>query len=601
MLMDKQQKKQSLIKIYFRFLRKTAKACPVYFCFTSLAAILLGIFLALNTVALDGIFQAVAVYIKGDMAFAGVLKELLFLLLCILANPVLNGIYSVASSDFEQKAAGIFKKEFHQKCAKIDPVEFDKTEFLDDVEKAEKGILNSIRFVNRGMIAVVIYLPYFIIIGSFLYRLKPILLAVLFIIFLPTLLSQLLKGRLFTGFEDQAAPLRREYSYYETCITDRIYFKETRQLGGFSFFKNLYMETLGLLNREIYLARKKAVIMALLLKSITLAGYLLILGLLAAYVIDGSITVGSFGAVLASLDLFIEMMKELICYVIGRMMENTGTVCNLVNFLDYEEREGTDNPLHRTEGHENAPQILLENVSFTYPERDQAAVRQVSFRIESGETVAVVGENGAGKSSLLRLLTGIYRPNLGTITLGGLDTKCTAPQKLYQNSSGVFQKFQRYKITAAENISISDTSCMEEGRAARAALSADLQLEGKSFPDGPKTMLSREFDGVDLSGGEWQRIAIARGFYKEHSLIFLDEPTAAIDPLEETKLYHKFREMAEGKTAVIVTHRMGAAKIADRIIVMEEGTVVQMGTHEELMQKDGKYKTMYLAQGQWYD
>ncbi len=122
----------------------------------------------------------------------------------------------------------------------------------------------------------------------------------------------------------------------------------------------------------------------------------------------------------------------------------------------------------------------------------------------------------------------------------------------------------------------------------------------RNFPDGLETMLSREFDGIDLSGGQWQRVAIARGLYRVHNLIVLDEPTAAIDPLEETRVYRQFSEISRGKTAIIVTHRLGSTRIADRIIVMADGRIDDIGTHEQLMQKGGVYAGMYNAQAQWY-
>jgi len=226
------------------------------------------------------------------------------------------------------------------------------------------------------------------------------------------------------------------------------------------------------------------------------------------------------------------------------------------------------------------------------------------LQVKAGETIAIVGENGAGKTTLVKLMTGIYLPAEGDVKIGGIDTSKISPQFLYSGISGVFQKYQRYKITLEENITISSMEYKENEKLKvdleRAISKSDLIIDEEKFPKGYETMLSREFDGVDLSGGQWQRIAIARGFYRGHNMIVLDEPTAAIDPVEETKIYRKFAEMSKGKTSIIVTHRLGSAKIANRIIVMDNGKISEIGTHEELMEKKGKYAQMYEAQSKWY-
>jgi ATP-binding cassette subfamily B protein len=164
----------------------------------------------------------------------------------------------------------------------------------------------------------------------------------------------------------------------------------------------------------------------------------------------------------------------------------------------------------------------------------------------------------------------------------------------------VFQKFQKYKMTLDDNVKISQ---IKKGKPIDDnALETGIDINNADiYPNGIDTMLSREFDGVDLSGGQWQRVALARGFYRDHKLIVLDEPTAAIDPLEETKIYKQFMDIAKDKTAVIITHRMGSAKLADRIVVMDNGRIDDIGTHEELMRRGGLYYEMFTAQSVWYD
>ena len=199
----------------------------------------------------------------------------------------------------------------------------------------------------------------------------------------------------------------------------------------------------------------------------------------------------------------------------------------------------------------------------------------------------------------MRLITGIYQPTGGSVTIDGIPAKDVKPSSLYGLMSGVFQKYQ---MTLRENVMISNRDTeREDGTLLETLRKADVDIESRSYPDGLETMLSREFDGVDLSGGQWQRVSIARGINRDSKVIVLDEPTAAIDPIEETKIYKKFKEISDERTTVLVTHRLGSARIADRIVVMENGRVAEIGTHDELMNKQGTYYVLFMSQAQWYE
>jgi ATP-binding cassette subfamily B protein len=284
-------------------------------------------------------------------------------------------------------------------------------------------------------------------------------------------------------------------------------------------------------------------------------------------------------------------MQEIITVHMGSMNRDMGKVANFVRILDLPELTGRHGAADFTKG------IIAENISFTYPGRDEAAVRNASLTISSGEIIAIVGENGAGKSTLVRLLTGLYRPSEGKVAIGGLDTAATAPAPLFRGASGVFQKYQRYKMTLAENVCISDIGLgQNEAQMDHALREADALFD---LPH--DTMLSPEFDGIDLSGGQWQRLAIARGLYRASNFIVLDEPTSSIDPIEEARIYAQFQKLAIGKCAVVVTHRLGSARLANRIIVMDAGRIVDTGVHEELISRPGKYADMWAAQAKWYE
>lgn len=188
------------------------------------------------------------------------------------------------------------------------------------------------------------------------------------------------------------------------------------------------------------------------------------------------------------------------------------------------------------------------------------------------------------------------------MTIDGVPTSDIRTTGLFGLMSGVFQKFQKYQMTLRENVMISSLSEERNDDSLLEILKkADVDIDSQSYPEGLDTMLSREFEGVDLSGGQWQRVSIARGINRDSKIIVLDEPTAAIDPIEETKIYKKFKEISDERTTILVTHRLGSARIANRIVVMENGHVAEIGTHDELISKKGTYFDLFMSQAQWYE
>ncbi|WP_346885799.1 ABC transporter ATP-binding protein [Clostridium sp. UBA4395] len=575
--------------------RKVIGACPMYFLFICIIDLLLGLTLALNTLALDNFFSLVGQYVAGKTVLSGVLSSLILLILCILANPVLNGLSTVFCLDYERKVIGKLEKMFNDKCAMQQTASFEETSFLDDINKAQKGVKNSVSLITGIVDATLIYIPYFLIIGVYLYSLKPNLIIIIFLFSIPIMFSQMFKSKLYARLEDKAAPLRRECDHYGECIIGKEKFKETRLLGAYNFFIKRYKNRLQTLNNVTMKTQVKSIRIELLFKIPVLLGHVITLLLLVRYLLDGSISVGNFGAILASTGMIMNMLEQMICYIIGNSMKQIGTVDNYLKFMNIKESVG------KQINYEKAPAIELKDVSFSYPGSKKDVISKVSIKFHSEEVIAIVGENGAGKSTLVKLISGIYLPNKGSVYFNGEDTRGLDPKTLMSNISSVFQDYQRYKMTLQDNIIISDTSATLINQCAQNSLKeADLNVNSKVFPQGMNTMLSRDFDGVDLSGGLWQRVAIARGFYKKHNMILLDEPTAAIDPVEESKLYMKFIELSKGKTSFIVTHRLSLTKMADRVVVMDQGKVVQIGTHKELISVKGKYQELYSSQSKWY-
>lgn len=516
------------------------------------------------------------------------------LCLFLIVQLGMNAVNAVMENSFSLKLEQAAGDTMNQKAAKIAPLAYEDNRFLDHIEKAGRGTEAAVEVFLLSLSLVLTMVSYFGFTGGYLYTIQPMLLGMLLLSFVPYLFGAVVRYQVHKTMENRAAPFRRRGDYYGSCLTDREYAKETRMLGGYGYFYRKMKENLSLVRKLDWRTTRKSELVDILLRFLSMAGYVGTIVLLFYYLMTGRVGIGVFAAVASSLDGMSDTLERMFNFKVGDITRRLGLAENYLAFLNLPEWEG-DKPF--PEGRT----VEFRNVSFAYPNAAKNAVSELNLTIREGETVAVVGSNGAGKSTFTRLLLGIYRPVEGAVLLDGIDTREFLTGTSAGKCSAVFQKFQKYKMTVSDNVILSDSvEEPQEDRMREALEKADLELTERSFPQGPDTMLSREFGGTDLSGGQWQRLAIARGLYRRHNLIVLDEPTSAIDPLEETRVYEKFTELSRDKTAVIITHRLGSAKIADRIVVLDEGRLVEEGTHEELMRKQGHYYEMYQAQAKWY-
>ncbi|MDP9129984.1 MAG: ATP-binding cassette domain-containing protein, partial [Candidatus Binatota bacterium] len=246
--------------------------------------------------------------------------------------------------------------------------------------------------------------------------------------------------------------------------------------------------------------------------------------------------------------------------------------------------------------------FVFENVGFRYPGAERWAVRNLNFELRAGEILALVGENGAGKTTLVKLLARLYDPDEGRILLDGHDLPEYDLFALRANVGVIFQDFMRYSFTAADNIAVGRIEARDDR--ARIVESAERSLADeviRKLPEQYEQLLGKRFrTGIDLSGGEWQKIAIARAYMRDAQLLILDEPTAALDARAEYEVFQRFKELSRGKTVVLISHRFSSVRMADRIVVLKDGTVEAQGTHAELLQQRGRYAELFELQAAGY-
>jgi ATP-binding cassette subfamily B protein len=587
--------KMNVFQTFVKLVPKIIKVSPLIFFIGFFLNLVDGVIFGSITYITQILLDSATGFVSGENEIITVVYAMIAWGAVQIIWQVNNGVAYFMNMMYLRKAQGHLSLEIHEKISRLDPICFEDPEILDGINKAEMGKNAAASFVNSIMIVINVHTPYFICMSIYLYNVKPLLIVSLLLIFMPTLLTQILRAKIFDKAEDASASVRRECLYYEKCITGREYLKETRILGAFSYFREKYIHSLRTLNKLVYSASVKSDIAELGMKLLSLFGYVGILIMLFESLMNREISVGAFAAIFGAVGQMFSRMEEVMYRNFGSAARDFGLAKNYLKFLDLDERVDS-NTVAIEDG-----DITLRNVSFSYPGAQYKAIDDVELTIRRGETVAIVGENGSGKSTLVRLITGLYLPDVGDVQCGNINTKAHSLKTLYSNISAVFQKYQQYQMTMRENIGISDVKKVADDDSLDIVCEkAGINSNDSSFVNGYETMLSREFDGVDLSGGQWQRIAIARCIFRSSQLIILDEPTAAIDPIEEAKIYNRFAEIAKGKTVLIVTHRLGSIMLADRIVVMKKGRVIEQGVHEKLMELKGEYARMYNSQKQWY-
>lgn len=494
---------------------------------------------------------------------------------------IINGIQNYLYFALFQLSNGKLQKDVYEKIDKIDPICFEKTEFLNHIKKAEESSQTIFETLMTVFFVITFYMPYFIFLALYLYKLEHLLLLILVFIVIAVLVPYVFETIINARFFDEAIVDKRKYEYYSDCISGREYFKETRYIGATNFFKELFKKSLNDYQYKAWKTNKKSFLIHIISALSMLVGRGIIIVYLVFLTTNNKITLGAFVAIFASLGKIIGLLDEMLNRHLAGVMKNTGLIKSYISFMRLPEVKKDALNLSTEDGY----LVKVSNMSFKYPQNEAYALHNISFSIKKDETIAIVGENGSGKTTLAKLLLGIYKP-----TEGHIQINCS--------STGVFQDFRKYKCTLKTNIIISDLYkkyVLDDLE----ALMKSVDLFGK-YGDKTNIMLSKEFGGIDLSGGEWQRLAIARGIYRDFEFAVLDEPTASVNPIEESRLYREFTNIIDGKGAMLITHRLGSIKLADKILVLKNGSVVEWGTHNELMKKNGEYYKIYTAQAKWY-
>ena len=488
-----------------------------------------------------------------------------------------------------------------EKANTLDLAFFEDSKFYDSLQQAQReaasrpvGMVTQTFGLGRTLVT-------FLSMIAVLTRLEWWIAALALLAPIPAFFADMRYGWWGYQLMRRQSPLRREMTYYNSLLTTDTYNKEIKlfTLGG--LFIDLYRRQA----RKFY-EQARAIIVPRYSASFILGlGSLAADGLVYLYVamrtVAGRITLGDLTlftqAALALGGAFQNLLEG-----ISSTYENNLFVNTLFEFLEYS--PAIENPVNGLRPEGDGLTIEFRNVSFTYPGRDrnEPTLRDVSFTIESGESVALVGRNGAGKTTIVKLLTRLYDPDEGQILVNGHDIRDYDLDALRAQIGVIFQDYVTYYLTATRNIGVGrvqDIDDREGVRAAAAKSGANAVIE--KLPQGYDSMLGKWFEqGNQLSGGEWQKIALARAFMRDAHLLILDEPTSSLDPQAEYEVFARFRELTIGKTAIFISHRFSTVRLANHILVLEDGHVREEGTHAELLARGERYAELFNLQANAY-
>ncbi|MBK7710513.1 MAG: ABC transporter ATP-binding protein [Bacteroidales bacterium] len=483
----------------------------------------------------------------------------------------------------------------HSKSVKLDLINFEKPEYFDCLTRAAREapwrpniILNNLVAFLRGLLSL-------LLMAGLILSLHWAIAVVLLAANIPSVWLRLHYAGILYNFQREQTPEARKSAYFNWLLTGDRPSREIRLFGLGNYFIDLFKKSfIRQKEDEINIIRKRTLI-ELVSNLFKASAFMAAIWVIAGKTINGSLSLGQMAMFLLAFRQGMIYIKDLFSSMAG-LYEDSLFIEDTFEFLSLEENIKVTAPVVIPSPLTKS--IILENVSFTYPGNLIKTINNVSFEIRKGDIIALVGPNGAGKSTLVRLLCRLYDPDSGSIKYDGDNIKNMDPDEYRKFFSVVFQDFMLYNLKAGENIRMGNINEKESYEKIRsAAISAGVDEVFSGLPDGYDTVIGNLFNNSrELSWGEWQKIAIARALYRDSPLLILDEPASALDADTEFEIFSRFREIVRGRTSILISHRFTNVKLADRIIVLDKGSVIETGTHVELLENGGTYSKMFLKQ-----
>ncbi|MEH7752334.1 ABC transporter ATP-binding protein [Bacillus toyonensis] len=572
------------------------RSCKSHLIFLVFIRVIEGFIPVINIFLFERLINEAAKFINHS----GNLEQVFVYLACQLATFLLQYILehlSIINDKYINQKIGLYIKEItFNKMEKLAYIHFENPEFqnkLQMISGIDQRIVNNVTSSSnllKECITLISILVYLI-------NIHWVLVVILFIGIIPLFIIEIKNGSSKYELMRNLTPVNREMFYISNLLYRRESVKELRLFQITSFLIKKWRQKYQENNlEEINLLKKQTVwlfaseIILVLVYALTSAFLLYLMKL-------GRVLVGSLVAVLQAIQNIQASLSSLI-RSISNIYENLLYVKEFSSFISLPEIDDVED---KEEIH-GIQEISVQKLNFTYPNQDIRILKDINLKITPGKKIAIIGENGSGKTTLIKCLTGLYETDSSMIHVNGMPLNKIDLNKYFKKISVLFQDFNRFEFTVRENIGFGNLEELADTEKLKEVIKrVGLENHIKSLPNQYDSRLGRFFDGGnELSGGQWQKIAIARCLFRECDLIVLDEPTSALDPKSEVEIMEEFFRYSSDKAVIFITHRLGAAWLADEIIVMERGRIAERGTHQELLHLDGIYKELFVSQSKWY-
>ncbi|MBX3581799.1 MAG: ABC transporter ATP-binding protein [Rhizobiaceae bacterium] len=539
----------------------------------------------------------------ADWLASGRLNHVAMLLLLefaiVVAGDLLSRAISLVDGILSELHSNTVSMELMRHAADLDLRHFESSEYQDRLERARRqaagrnALLAQIFGQAQSIVTIVSLAA-----GLFFYA--PWLILLLLVSLMPAVLSEARFNTRSYFLNRLRSPERRELEYLRYVGASAETAKEIKLFGLGSFLVERFRRLADTIMRDNRRLATQRAIWGGLFAALSTVAYYGAYAYIVWRTIDGQFTLGDLaflsGSFLKLNGLFGQMLIG-VTQIAGQSLY----LDDLFSFFDIRPTIALS-PDPKPFPQPIRQGIVFENVGFRYPDTDRWAVRGLTFEMKAGEAVALVGENGAGKTTIVKLLTRLYDPDEGRILIDGVDLRDFDLEDLRTHIGVIFQDFIRYSLTAAENVGVGRMEAVPDRERIRSAAEQSLAAPViERLPLGYDQPLGKLFaNGRDLSGGEWQKVAIARAYMRDAELIILDEPTAALDAKAEAEVFERFKRLATGKTAVLISHRFSTVRMADRILVLSGGSIIEAGTHDELIAQRGVYAELFELQAAGY-